>query len=85
MIEPEDARRIVLGVLEDQALAVGGCVATHHLPDPAVWDLMKTLDAIRRKALAQLEEAAPISEDSSWEGAQPHPAVEEFLKRLRES
>jgi hypothetical protein len=84
-MEPEVARDVVLSLLEDQALAIGGCVATHDIPDQAVWDLMQAMDAIRARALARLGEVYEDRSPVPDEIAQPHPAVEEFLRRLRQS
>lgn len=73
---------LVLNLLEEQALAVGGCVAAGDIPDPAVWRLMRALEAVGRRVLAGLEDGggAPGLEDLHLD---PHPAVEQFLANLR--
>lgn len=79
----ETAKQVVLDLLEEQALALGGCVAIGDIPDPAVWRLVRALEAAGSRVLGELDE--PEAADAR-EGLNltPHPAVEYLLHRLRE-
>jgi hypothetical protein len=57
-------------------------VAIHELPDPFVWRLFRTLDELRLKAVRRAEGNAS-HQTSLVSGFEPHPAVEEFLTKLR--
>jgi hypothetical protein len=80
-----DARQLIDGVFEDEALLVGGMAAEGDLEDDAVWRLIRGLDAIRTKTLRRLDEAVGDPEDrpSPRGSVRPHPAIETFLADLR--
>ncbi|NIO57337.1 MAG: hypothetical protein GTN72_14395 [Candidatus Latescibacteria bacterium] len=86
MISHSDAKRLILDLFEEEALVIGGLVAIHEVEDDLVWRLVKNLDVIRLKTLRRLKEENP-SEDGdefvSRPDLKPHPAVEEFLMKLR--
>ena len=65
-------------VFEEEVLALGGLIAVHPVDDDIVWRLVKTLGAIRCKALRRLEEK-PATEVS----LKPHPAIQDFLLTLK--
>ncbi len=86
MIAHTEVEEIIRDLFEEEALMIGGLVVLHRPEDDLVWRLIRNLDVIRQKALRRLE----ASEDRArgdgppqWQGAEPHPAVEEFLFKLR--
>jgi len=71
------AKEIIRDLFEEEALVIGGLLVVHEVDDDFVWRLIRSLDAIRLKSLSRLETAEPDL------GVDPHPAIEEFLRRLR--
>jgi hypothetical protein len=88
MISKAEARDLINGLFEEEALVIGGLVAVHKMDDDLVWRLIKNLDVIRMKALRRLDadasadEAEPARRRSHLK---PHPAIEDFLLSLRRS
>ena len=79
MLSAIEARELIDSVFEEQAVALGGLIAVHRVDDELVWSLVRTLDAIRERALARANEAMP---DDRPGASGPHPAIREFLARL---
>ena len=69
---------------EEEALIIGGLVAIYDVGNDVVSKLMNGLDAVRDKALKRLERGR-----TKENGARPrpdftpHPAIEEFLAKVR--
>lgn len=83
MVSKPEVRELIDGVLEEEALLIGGLIATHEVEDDFVWHLFRSLDVIRTKALDQLGDCrAKDGEPNTRTFAEPHPAIEEFLRRL---
>jgi hypothetical protein len=86
MLTKAEATDLINDVFEEEALVLGGLVALHDVEDDLVWRLVRNLDAIRGRALRSLddsefseaEEAGPKRPD-----LRPHPAIEEFLLKIR--
>ena len=88
MFTTADARQLLDEVFEQEALVIGGLAATGGVEDDLVWRLVRNLDALRRKALRSLEEKEEslAGEERSVEfNPNPHPAIEEFLLKIRRS
>jgi hypothetical protein len=86
MITCADAEQLILDLFEEEALAIGGLVAIHDVADDLVWRLVKNLDVIRLKTLHRLKENSPGGDGSGISGHQdmkPHPAIEDFLIKIR--
>lgn len=86
MISKEKARDLVLDLFEEEALVIGGLAAVHDLDDDLVWRLMRNLDVIMDKSLRRLEssDAAGASHPKGESlKVTPHPAIEDFLLKLR--
>ena len=83
-MDAEGARQLLDGVFEEQALVIGGLIATHAVEDLFVRRLFRSFGAIRVKALAGLrgEQAGTAERDPNPARQKPHPAIEEFLGRL---
>tara|TARA_Y100000310_G_scaffold242250_1_gene246396 strand:+ start:1015 stop:1281 length:267 start_codon:yes stop_codon:yes gene_type:complete len=85
MISNAEARAVINDLFEEEALIIGGLVVLHSIEDEAIWRLIRSLDAIRRKALRRLAEEDPTEDDTTEpnEVAKgPHPAIQEFLLKL---
>lgn len=88
MIGKTEAKEMVLDLFEEEALVIGGLVAVHGVQDDLVWRLIRNLDVICGRVLRRIdqyglavEEAAAVGEP----GPKPHPAIAEFLARLRKA
>jgi len=81
-MERSDARKLVVDLLEEEALTIGGLIAVHDVEDEFVWRLFRSLDAARRKALRQLAKNDTAGARRRLR-PRPHPAIEEFLANLR--
>ena len=84
MIEEREVRQLLSDLFEEQALVIGGLVATHHVGDAAVWSLMRAFDAIRHRALSRVECPAHTEryEDRGEPQVGRHPALEEYLRKV---
>ncbi|MCK6478606.1 MAG: hypothetical protein HUU06_01325 [Planctomycetaceae bacterium] len=82
-MDREEVQALIREVFEEEALLIGGLVAAHPVDDEFVWRLMRNLDALRRRILAAIGAPERPSRPLEPRGAVPHPAVEEFLARLR--
>ena len=85
MIGQAEARAVIDDLFEEEALIIGGLVALHSIEDEVIWRLIRSLDAIRRKALRRLADD-PTDDDTSEPSEanhRPHPAIQEFLLKLR--
>lgn len=88
VISKAEARRLIADVFEEAALVLGGLLAVHRADDDFVWRLVKSLDVIRCKAARRIDEcdAGPGTDARRPEThLRPHPAIEDFLLKLRRS
>ena len=86
MVAENDATDLINDLCEEVALVVGGLAAVHDVDDDLVWRLIKNLDAIRGKALRRVGIRDPTDADGKQKGGSsftPHPAIEDFLLKLR--
>ena len=86
MITQAEARTLIDDLFEEEALVIGGLIAVHDVDDELVWRLVKNLDVIRGKVLRRLGD--PAAADGNGTSPQrrhltPHPAIEDFLLKLR--
>ena len=85
MMSPSDVRTLVLDLLEEQTVLIGTLTAIHEVEEEFLWRLFRGFDSIRLKYVERTEDRAfelrPQPQERS--GCVPHPAVEEFLSRLR--
>ena len=79
-----DARLLLDGVFEEEALVIGGLLTVHQVDDAFIDRLFRSHGAIRSNALRRLEgrDTGGLQRGSP---SGPHPAVEAFLDRLRGS
>ena len=85
-METRTSKQLVQQLLEEEALAIGGLLAVHEVDDEFVWQLFQSLDSIGEKYLAIPGADALNGLSKSFDTprkAQPHPAVAEFLARIR--
>ena len=86
MISTAEARALILDLFEEEALVIGGLVAIHEVEDDLVWRLIRNLDIIRVRTLRRLANCNPAGPERSAAGRpnlKPHPAIEDFLLKLR--
>ena len=86
MLSKTQARELIDEVFEKEALVVGGLVAVGEIDDDLVWRLIRSLDVIRTRALRSLDDREPAHDpDGGPPVLEPHPAVEDFLQKIRSS
>lgn len=86
MLTKTEAKDLINDVFEEEALVLGGLVALHDVEDDLVWRLVRNLDSIRGRALRSLDDSElPEAEEAGPKrpDLRPHPAIEEFLLRIR--
>jgi hypothetical protein len=84
MFTKAQVKELLTDLFEEAGCVIAGIVAMHEVPDDVVWQLMRNLDAIRREMVRRLGESGDPEEPQEWRpNLQPHPAIEEFLLRLR--
>lgn len=85
MLTKDEAKELILDLFEEEALIIGGLFAVHEVGDDLVWRLMKNLDVILGKALNRLgnQKAGESTKTEDRASVKPHPAIEEFLLKLR--
>ncbi len=86
MINRAEARELIDELFEEEALVLGGIVAVHAVDDDLVWRLVRNLDAIRGKALRRIAAQEPdrvAGAPAARPNLRPHPAIEEFLLKIR--
>lgn len=87
-ISKAEARALLAEVFEETALVLGGLVAVDRVDDDFVWRFVRGLDVVRSKAVRRIEDcdAGPGASAAPGESAfRPHPAIEDFLLKLRRS
>lgn len=88
MITKEKARELILDAFEEEALVIGGLAAVHGLEDELVWRIMRNLDVILGKSLRRLDSSDASAGRRTERGdvnTKPHPAIEDFLLKLRKA
>jgi hypothetical protein len=86
MLSKVETRQLIDGIFEQEALVLGGLVAVREIEDDLVWRLIRSFDRIRERTLYILEGQAsglPGRTEDDGPDLAPHPAVEEFLLKLR--
>ena len=86
MITEAEAKDLIDDIFEEEALVIGGLAAVHDLTDDLVWRLVRNLDVIRTRALQSLGEDEAEDHDESRPARpnlKPHPAIEDFLLKIR--
>ena len=84
MISKAEAKQLVDDLFEEEALVLGGIVAAHGEEDDLIWRLVRNLDAIRNKALRRIEgRGVENTGSSACCDLRPHPAIEDFLVKIR--
>ena len=85
-ISSAEARSLILELFEEEALVIGGLAAFYDVEDDLVWRLIRSLDTIRTRVLQRLgarESAGTNRLASGRADLKPHPAIQDFLLKLR--
>ena len=78
-------QELLEGVFEDLALSIGGLIHSFKVPDAFTWRLFQSMESLREKALVLTADGNAESAGNHLVGSlQPHPAAEQFLRRIRE-
>ncbi len=81
-----DTRRdFVTEIFEETALVLGGIVAVCPIDDAVVWRLVNAFDALRQRLLRRIAAHHPGDASPARPAvrSEPHPAIEEFLRKVR--
>ena len=77
------AVRVLRGMLREQVCCVGRIAARHHLPDDALWEIVKGFEVIYQQHLEQLNARVEAKEGiSDLRRAQPHSGLMYLLDKL---
>ena len=77
-------RQLLTEVFEHQALQLAGLAADGDLTDELTWQLVRVLDDSHRRAARRLRAITRgLAIRATVVEATPHPAISEFLRRLR--
>jgi hypothetical protein len=86
MFSKEEVKTLLDELLEEEALLIGGSVALQRIDDGFIWKLMKSLDQIRDRFMAKIENTPDDFPDiDDHLDLTPHPAIEHFLLKLKRS
>lgn len=85
MLTREEARGLINDLFEEEALVLGGLVAIHRVDEKLVWRLVQSLDVIHDKTLSRIghEPDGGAASARKQRHLRPHPAIEDFLLKLR--
>jgi len=86
MMTKAQTRELINDLFEEEALAIGGLVALRKVDDETVLHLIRSIDAVRTKAIQRLD-AVDADGDAERSGEaldlEPHPVIENFLRKVR--
>jgi hypothetical protein len=84
MVSESEVHDLLDDVFEEEALVIGGLVATHQVEDAMIWRLCRSLDVIREKARKRVagHVVDPDGAPATHRRGEPHPAIEQFLTQL---
>jgi len=78
------ARAVLIDAFEEAAQVLGGIFAVHEIEDEVIWQTMKSLSVIYRKARNAIRDSDPGRPSDSQGGVtEPHPAVMELLTQIQ--
>jgi hypothetical protein len=85
-MDRQAVRDLVTELFEEEALLLGGIVAVCPVDDEVVWRFIRGLDRLRRRVMQRIDDVAPAApaDRPHGAGAEPHPAIERFLRSIRE-
>lgn len=75
-----DQSALAAAAFEELALAFGGLIATYPIPDEAVWDFCRAVDAIHGRLCARCRGHGLAGMEDPEEA--PHPAIVHLLSQL---
>mgnify|MGYP001567635097 CR=1 FL=1 len=79
-----DLHQLISNLFEEEALLLGGIVALHPVGDDVIRKLVSGLDRLRARYLERLGAdpgRSPVP--ATGTGSAPHPAIEQFLRKVR--
>jgi len=84
MLTKTEVKELINDVFEQQALVLGGLVAMQGMDEELVWSLVRSMDTIRMRTLRSLGGGVVEAErDEDPVDRTPHPAIQDFLLKLR--
>jgi hypothetical protein len=84
-MDRDNRRDFVTEIFEETALVLGGIVAVCPIDDEVVWRLVSALDALHSRVLRRIAAQNHIGASPAPPAvrSEPHPAIEEFLRKVR--
>ncbi len=86
MMTQAETKELIADLLEEETLLIGGLLAVHEVDDGFIWELFRNLDIVRGKLIQRIETNYPLESEMGQArepDLKPHPAIEEFLLKLR--
>ncbi len=83
MFTPTEVKDFMDEIFEEEALVIGGLVAVGKIDGDLVRRLMECFDSIRSRAIRRLDDGDEDVNPLNGTSLKPHPAIEEFLLKIR--
>ena len=85
MTSKAEVRQMLDDLFTEEALILGGLAAFYQPEDDFIWRLVKNLDALRTRFLRRIDGISARADAvfSRRPNLKPHPAIQEFLGKLR--
>jgi hypothetical protein len=75
-----ETRQMLTDIFEEIALIIGGLEHCYEIPDDAIWTLIRSIDAVRLRAVKRLN---GVESTGPTKRLVPNPAIEEFILKNR--
>ncbi len=82
-MDKNQSLEFIKNIFEEQVLVLGGVFSLHEVADEIIWKIIKSFDVIYEKAVAEILQIEPDTQELPSRKANPHPAIEHFLAKLR--
>ncbi len=86
MVSEAKVKEMIRDLFEEEALMIGGLLPFHSVDDEFIWRLLKGLDVVRSGVIRQLNGSPAVltyGKRLKKLALKPHPAIEDFLLKLR--
>ena len=83
MLTKTEARDFMDEIFEEEALVIGGLAAVGEIDGDLVRRLVESLNTIRTRAIRRLDDGDEDVNPLNGTSLKPHPAIEEFLLKIR--
>lgn len=86
MLSEHEVKRLIDDIFEEEALIIGGMAAIKKIEDDNVNRIIRNFDLLRKKYFQRIEEKSQGHEETLLrDNRRLHPAIQEFIKKLKTS